>query len=201
MNSNHATATASGNGTKPPGTAIPVPPEKRCKYRTQRGTPCRAPRRHESEYCIFHDREFRQRRDEYRAAKTVFESRKRPDTAEGVHALLRQTAEAVLRKHISPRIANSVGFLAQMMMQNLDRLRSERRKLVPADHENRLTELVVDQVLDKIEKEIAEAGDDAHPVRAAKLAAEQGRLAAPDGAGSVPELSPDLRESKREKNE
>ena len=200
MNSNHATATASGNGTKP-GTVIPVPPEKRCKYRTQRGTPCRAPRRHEGEYCIFHDREFRQRRDEYRAAKTVFNSRKRPDTAEGVHALLRQTAEAVLRKHISPRIANSVGFLAQMMMQNLDRLHSERLKLEPADHENRMAELVVDQMLDKIEKEIAEAGDNAHPVTAAKLAAEQARPAAPDDAGSVPELSPGLRESKREKNE
>ena len=158
-----------------PRNGIPVPSEKRCKYRTEKGTPCRAARRKESDYCIFHDKEFRERHQELQAARTMLDRRKTPDSAEGVHALLFRNVEELRQGKIEPRVANSIAYHAQLMMGNLTRLERERSGLIPGTMEERLSDLVVDEMLDRAESEIAAGGKNARPVPAAKNYAEHAK--------------------------
>ena len=179
-----------------PRHAAPPPPEKRCKYRTGKGTPCRAARRKESDYCIFHDKEFRERRQELKAARTMLDRRKTPDSAEGVHALLARNVEELREGKIEPRVANSIAYHAQLMKANLPRLERERSALIPGSVEQRLQELIVDEVLDKCESEIRKAGDNAYPAAVAERMAEQAKAQAtqpgarPEPAEDGPRLVP-----------
>ena len=182
---NGATAGHGPDGA-PARNGVPVPPEKRCKHRTEKGTPCRAARRKESEYCIFHDREFQQHRNEIKGARTMLDRRKTPDSAEGIHALLIRNVEELRQGKIDPRVANSIAYHAQLLMANLDDLKSERSKLIPASVEERFQELIVDHALEECEAEIRKAGDNAYPATVARRTAEQAKHgASQDADGSA----------------
>lgn len=161
-----ASGEASGNG-------IPVPPERRCTYRTQGGTPCRAARRKDSDYCIYHDKNFQKRRNEARACRTILDRRKQPDSAEGIHALLIRNVEELRSGKIEPRVANSIAYQAQLMKANLPELQRERSQLLPGHLEERLQNIVVDNMLEECEGEIRDAGDNAHPVKVAQRVADE----------------------------
>ena len=179
-----------------PRHAAPPPPEKRCKHRTEKGTPCRAARRKESDYCIYHDKEFQERRKEAKAARIMLDRRKRPDSAEGIHALLVRNVEELREGKIEPRVANSIAYHAQVMRSNLGDLQLERSKLIPGHMEDRLQDLIVDSILDKHEKEIRKAGDNAYPAAVAERMAEQAKAQAtqpaarPEPAEDGPRLVP-----------
>ena len=185
-----------------PRHAAPPPPEKRCKHRTEKGTPCRAARRKESDYCIYHDKEFQERRKEAKAARIMLDRRKRPDSAEGIHALLVRNVEELREGKIEPRVANSIAYHAQVMRSNLGDLQLERSKLIPGHMEDRLQDLIVDSILDKHEKEIRKAGDNAYPVKVAERMADEAKERAPQDAppasapapGTVPLPAPRVRE-------
>ncbi len=162
---------------------IPVPPEMRCKYRTAKGTPCRAARRKDSEYCIFHDRDFQRHRNEIKGARTMLDRRKKPESAEGIHAVLARNIEELRQGKIEPRVANSIAYHAQILMANLPNLKRERAELIPASIEERFGELVVDAALEECEKEIRKAGDNAYPAKVASRLADQAKERAAQEVG------------------
>lgn len=165
---------------------IPVPPEMRCKHRNAKGTPCRAARRKDSKFCIFHDMEFQKRHNEMKAARKMLDRRKAPDTAEGIHALLLRNIEELRGGKIEPRVANSIAYHAQILMANLRNLKHERAELIPSSIEQRFQELLVDAALEECEKEIRKAGDNAYPAVVARRTADQAKeRAAQQVAASV----------------
>jgi len=105
---------------------VRISPEKQCLYRLSGGDQCRAPRRKGKEFCLYHDPGFHNVRIEAQAAAERASTRMRPDSAEGLQNLLLNTAEALVRGEISPAVASSVGYLAQVMSANLRALAQER---------------------------------------------------------------------------
>jgi hypothetical protein len=177
----------------------PLPPEKRCTHVTRRGTPCRAARRPGHPFCVFHDREWIQERDA--ALRTQKRLRNRHDlsTAEGIHNLLRLTVEEVRRNAIPTSVGNTVGYLTQLMMANLPRLRHERKghdeeKTPLVDLEARFYEILTDYLLDKQEEELRRLGKNAYPIAAAKNAVEwlrrELKVAPPAASSTAPADSP-----------
>ena len=81
--------------------SVLVPPEKRCKYRTERGTPCRAARRKDSEYCIFHDRDFQRHRNEIKGARTMLDRRKKPERRKAFTRFSFATSRSFARERLS----------------------------------------------------------------------------------------------------
>jgi len=165
---NHTDTQPNGRETK--RHTAPVPIERRCTHHTPGGTPCRAARRRDSEFCVFHDHKFQEERAARRVQKDILTSRLRADTAEGVQNLLIRTAEALGKKEITPQEANSLGYIAQVMITNLDRVQRGRRDVnLKEDASETMARLVVSARLDQIEDEIKEAGGDGVPVTTAEL--------------------------------
>ena len=112
----------SGNGRK---RRKPVPPEKRCKYIASDGSQCRAARQQDADLCIFHDREFQRRINRAKAEEFVLQQRATPFSAQGIQDLLQRTVDAVRANEIAPAVANSIGYLSQLMTANLDKVQRE----------------------------------------------------------------------------
>jgi hypothetical protein len=105
-----------------------VPTEKRCTHLTKAGRTCRAARRNGSEFCIYHDEAYQQQLRQERKARKLSPPAGPAAalrSAQSIHELLERTAEDVRRGLIPISVANSIGFLAQCMLANLDRLKKE----------------------------------------------------------------------------
>ena len=101
-------------------------PSKRCVFIKANGEQCRAYRSSDSPYCLWHDPD---RAEERRAVqvKGGKQGRKRtlPDnvpnlnvtTAVDVMAVLAETASQVRRGDIDPTVANSVGYLLNIVLK------------------------------------------------------------------------------------
>jgi len=107
-------------------------PDKQCLYYISSGKQCRAPRKKGTPFCLYHDPDFHKARVEAQAVAERAGARVRPDSAEGVQNLLIHTAEAVVRGEISPAVASSIGYLAQVMVGNLRTLAQERSSFFQA---------------------------------------------------------------------
>jgi len=143
----------------PPRKAIPVPPEKQCRHQTASGAQCRAPRRHASEFCIFHDHDFRAERQVLRRKRQELLRRMKTDTAEGLQAVLDDVLREVRRGRLSPQVANSIGYLAQVMIANHARLEEERNRGVDGDEQaTQLVWQILEEQLERIDEEIRVAG-------------------------------------------
>ena len=143
----------------PPRKAIPLPPEKQCRHLTASGAQCRAPRRHESDFCIFHDNDFRAERQVLRRKRQELLRRMRTDTAEGLQAVLDDVLREVRNGRLSPQVANSVGYLAQVIIANHPRLLEERVGGVQGDEQaTHLIWQILEQKIEQIDEEIRAAG-------------------------------------------
>jgi hypothetical protein len=161
----HAVADDAASDPPAPRKAIPVPHEKQCRHLTASGAQCRAPRRHASEFCIFHDNDFRAERQVLRRKRQELLRRMKTDTAEGLQAVLDDVLREVRRGRLSPQVANSIGYLAQVMIANHPRLAGER--LTGAQGEQAATQIVwdiVDQYLEGLSEEMRLAGSRASPL-------------------------------------
>jgi hypothetical protein len=160
-------------------------PEQRCSYTTPDGTPCRAARRRNSNFCIGHDQAWQEQRKLAFALRREATSADDVSTSEGIHHLIQVTIEDLREGRIPVNVANSIGYLAQLLMTNLPPLVKER-KANDADDVNvvdihkRFRQVVADGLLEEQEKEIRSLGDDAYPLQAAKKYADslrkQGKL-------------------------
>ncbi|MGH9777055.1 MAG: hypothetical protein ACRD5I_01465, partial [Candidatus Acidiferrales bacterium] len=76
---------------------------------------------------------------------------------------------AVANNKITPRVANSISYAVQLMIANLPSLEQARSNFnIKQDSAQKLAHILVSTELDKIEKEIQEAGNHAFPIRAAR---------------------------------
>ena len=152
VNSNRA----GGNGR--PRKRIHIPPEKRCTYIASDGSQCRAARQRDTDHCVFHDREFQRRVNQTKASEFLLEQRLNLCSAHGIQDLLQRNVEAVLNNQITPAVANSVGYQAQLMMANLSNLRNERQTTESeAERQYKATQKRLTDKLEKIASAIDEA--------------------------------------------
>jgi len=100
----------------------------RCRQIKPDGSPCRANAVHNSQFCFFHDPNSSAERDAARRNGGIERSKKAavlpadtPDrklsTAADVTELLVETINQVRRGDIEPRICNTVGYLATVLLQ------------------------------------------------------------------------------------
>ena len=111
--------------------------EKRpCKARTKGGTECQTPALTGSDFCFFHDPDKAEDRFEARAAggrqnrmKTL--SADAPDvqveSCQDVVRLVSETINQVRKGDIDPRVANAVGYLANVLIRAVDQGELEKR--------------------------------------------------------------------------
>ena len=111
--------------------------EKRpCKARTKDGTECQTPALAGSDFCFFHDPDKADERFEARAAggrqnrmKTL--SADAPDiqveSCQDVARLISTTINQVRKGELDPRIANAVGYLANVFIKAVEQGDIERR--------------------------------------------------------------------------
>lgn len=111
--------------------------EKRpCKARTKEGTECQTPALAGSDFCFFHDPDKAEERFEARAAggrqnrmKTL--SADAPDvkveSCQDVVRLISETINQVRKGDIDPRVANAVGYLANVLIRAVDQGEMEKR--------------------------------------------------------------------------
>jgi hypothetical protein len=109
-----------------------------CTGVTESGEPCRAIARSGSVYCFFHDPGAKGERDAARRAGGVARSRPAtvlpPDapepalgSAEDVVLVLGDTIRQVRKGQLDPKIANTVGYLAGVLLKAFDMGEMERR--------------------------------------------------------------------------
>jgi hypothetical protein len=96
------------------------PPEKRCQYKTGSGKRCKAARLHDSEFCFFHDPIAQE--GSWDLTRLEHLPLGKPST---IHQLLAETVEAVRQEKLNPQQAYAVGWLVQLMMQNLSGIARE----------------------------------------------------------------------------
>ncbi|MFQ5927732.1 MAG: hypothetical protein ACE5MH_09910 [Terriglobia bacterium] len=96
------------------------PTEKRCKYRYDDGEQCRAARMYDSPHCFFHDPKARQGADGL-AMLEELELRRASD----IHRLLAEVVKAVRKKRLKPHEGYALGWLIQLMIQNLSGVERE----------------------------------------------------------------------------
>jgi hypothetical protein len=113
-----------------------APISKTCCATKRDQSNCQAPVRPGSEFCFFHDPS---KSEERREAQAQGGRRTRIKTLEATSpdvkvgdcgdaiALLVQTINQVLKGEIDPRVANSVGFLANILMKALEQDKLETR--------------------------------------------------------------------------
>ena len=107
-----------------------------CQYRKKDGSRCRANAQATNGLCVFHDPE--KAADGHRARRAGGISRSRvaavlpPDTPEhrlrntqDVSNLLADSINQVLRGQLDPKVANSVGYLASVMLRSLEQGHTE----------------------------------------------------------------------------
>lgn len=110
--------------------------DRKCRGKRADGDPCHAAVASGSDYCFFHDPD---RAEERREAQALGGSRNRmktlatdaPDvtvgTCEDVVRLLAKTINQVRRGEIDPRVANAVGYLANVLIRALEQGEIEAR--------------------------------------------------------------------------
>jgi hypothetical protein len=148
-------------------------PDKLCTYVTPEGTPCRAGRMRNSNYCIGHDQQWR---ENYKAAVMARGQLARSEdacTVEGLFQLIRGTIEAVQEGRIAPNVANSVAYQAQILLTHVSALERERKAHDPddvpmVDIRSEFTRISADAVLNRHEEEVRRLGNLAFPADAAK---------------------------------
>ena len=96
------------------------PPAKRCQYKTRSGKRCKAARLHDSEFCFFHDPIAQE--GSWDLTRLEHLQLGKPST---IHQLLAETVEAVRQEKLNPQQAYAVGWLVQLMMQNLTGIERE----------------------------------------------------------------------------
>lgn len=97
------------------------PAEKRCQDRGG-GKQCRAARLHDSTYCFFHDPVAR--RGSMALLRVEELALGKPSD---IHQLLVEIVERVRKKRLSPQQGYALGWLIQLMMQNLEGIEREAR--------------------------------------------------------------------------
>jgi hypothetical protein len=100
--------------------------KNRCTYITEKGHRCRRPRLEGQDFCLIHTDSLAS--EEQEAAQKLLASRLDLDTVEGIHLLLARTVRSLARGRIPTRRATALGYLAQVLLASLERLRSERRE-------------------------------------------------------------------------
>jgi hypothetical protein len=110
--------------------------DRLCGSRTSDGSPCAAHRVAGSEFCFFHDPKKAKKRERARRAggqknrpltlpRTAPEVRL--DDSRDVTHLLADTINQVRRGEIDPKVANAVGYLANLMLKAQERGEVEHR--------------------------------------------------------------------------
>ena len=107
--------------------------EKRpCKARTKDGTECQTPALAGSDFCFFHDPDKADERFEARAAggrqnrmKTL--SADAPDIQVESCSLISETINQVRKGELDPRVANAVGYLANVLIRAVEQGDMEER--------------------------------------------------------------------------
>jgi hypothetical protein len=158
-----------------------TPPEKLCAYKTSEGTPCRAAKMPNSNFCIAHDFAAREARAQAFETQARLARSEDLSTVEGLHSLMRSTVEGMQNGRIAPNVANSIGYLAQVMLSQLPHLHRERKEKDPnnkplVELEKRLKQIVADQILDdqeQIIRKLKKNGQSAWPLDAAEKFTEE----------------------------
>lgn len=107
-----------------------------CKAETKAGEPCRAAAMPESDFCFFHDPEREAERHEAQSAggrhgrlKTLPESTPdvKVENCTDVVSLISATINQVRRGQVDPRVANAVGYLANVLIRAVEQSEVEQR--------------------------------------------------------------------------
>lgn len=109
---------------------------KTCQAKTNAGSQCQAATIDHSSFCFFHDPSYAEERRRAQSsggrngvAKTLPASTADMDirSMEGVTALLCETINQVRRGDVDPRIGNSIGYLANILMKSIEQGEMEER--------------------------------------------------------------------------
>lgn len=107
-----------------------------CKAMTKDGSPCQTPALAGSDFCFFHDPDKAEERFEARAAggrqnRMATLSADAPDvkveSCQDVVRLVSDTINQVRKGDIDPRVANAVGYLANVLIRAVEQGDMERR--------------------------------------------------------------------------
>jgi len=110
--------------------------KKPCQAKTKDGEPCRTPALAGSDFCFFHDPDRADERFEGRAAggrqnRMSTLSADAPDvqveTCQDVARLLSATINQVRKGELDPRVANAVGYLANIFIKAIEQGDMEKR--------------------------------------------------------------------------
>jgi hypothetical protein len=124
---------------------------KPCKASKENGSRCEATRLADSDYCYFHDpskaaerREAQALGGQHNRMRTLDEAAPdiRVENTGDVLALLSETINQVRKGVIDPRVANAVGYLANLQIRALEQHAIERRMTILEElREDRITAL------------------------------------------------------------
>jgi len=110
--------------------------KRTCQAETKAGTTCRAAALPESDFCFFHDPEHEaDRREAHSAGGRQARVRTLPadaptvkvENGKDVVALVSETINQVRRGQVDPRVANAVGYLANVLLKAVEQGDVERR--------------------------------------------------------------------------
>jgi hypothetical protein len=110
--------------------------KRTCQAANKAGTTCRAAALPDSDFCFFHDPEHEMERREAQAAggrqsrvKTLPEDAPavKIESCRDVVAILSETVNQVRRGQVDPRVANAVGYLANVLLKAVEQGDVERR--------------------------------------------------------------------------
>lgn len=110
--------------------------KRTCKAETKTGEPCRAAAMPGSDFCFFHDPESETERHEAQSTggrsgrlKTLPEDTPdlKVENCADVVGLITATINQVRRGQIDPRVANAVGYLANVMIRAVEQSEVEQR--------------------------------------------------------------------------
>lgn len=113
---------------------------KRCQMGAGTAGQCRAPRRSDSEYCFFHDRDAQAHREALNKL-----DRLRLATASEIHEFLADMVKAVAERRLDPQEAYAIGWLLRQLRENLSAVEAERAGHATGGYEGWTPEEVEEQ--------------------------------------------------------